>query len=253
MSIIKVLIVEDEIPAQDLLVRTLKIVEPSIEIAGKADSIQTAVEWLKFNTADLIFMDIHLNDGLSFSIFEQVEIHTPVIFTTAYDAYAIKAFKVSSIDYLLKPIDEDDLRTAINKYKSITNSKLILNISDLKKTLSLSEKTYQQRFIVHRGEKLLSVTVDQIAYFEGEDRYVYLVTKDAKRFIIDYKLAEVEKVLDPKSFYRLNRSFISRFEAIDGMINLSKSRVKVSLNPPAKRDVIVSSENNQDFKRWLNS
>jgi two-component system, LytTR family, response regulator LytT len=218
----------------------------------KIESIATAIQWLKKYTADLIFMDIHLSDGLCFSIFDQINIDTPVIFTTAYDAYAIKAFKVNSIDYLLKPIDEDDLRISITKYKALSEKNSALNIEKLKAALSSPPKIYQERFMVQRGEKLLSIVTNEIAYFEGEDRYVFLVKKDGTRFIIDYKLSDLEEVLNPSTFYRLNRSFITSFEAIKSMVTLSKSRVKVELMPDTKREVIVSSDNNQKYKKWLN-
>jgi len=249
---ITALIVEDEILAQEHLIRQLLLVEPNIIVLNKVGTVVSAIEWLKTNKVDLIFMDIQLSDGISFSIFEKVNIESPVIFTTAYDAYAIKAFKVNSIDYLLKPIDEDDLRQAIEKFKTLSHSKLLTNIESLKDALLQAKNQYQVRFMVHRGEKLLSITIDQIAYFEGEDRYVYLVKKDGSRFIVDYKLSDLIQILSPNIFYRLNRSFITSFDAIKGMANLSKSRVKVELIPAPKREVIVSSENNQDFKRWLN-
>jgi two-component system, LytTR family, response regulator LytT len=250
---LKVLIIEDEIYAQEHLIRQLQLIEPNITILDKLESVNSAVTWLKKNTADLIFMDIQLSDGISFSIFDEVKVTAPIIFTTAYDAYAIQAFKVNSIDYLLKPIDEDDLSHALEKFKTLSQSNLLINIASLKAALVQPTNQYQERFVVHRGEKILSITIDQIAYFEGEDRYVYLVKKDGSRFIVDYKLSDLIQILSPNIFYRLNRSFITSFDAIKGMTNLSKSRVKVELIPTPKREVIVSSENNQDFKKWLNS
>lgn len=250
---INVLIIEDEQPAQAHLIRQLRFVAPEMVILAQLESIQSATEWLKKNSADLIFMDIHLSDGLSFSIFEQVDVKSPVIFTTAYDEYAIRAFKVNSIDYLLKPIDEDDLQKSIEKYKNLSHQKNIIDIAQLKAALFLPTQSYQERFMVHRGERLLSIPTEQIAYFEGEDRYVYLVKKDGARFIVDYTLADLEKILNPATFFRLNRSFIAHFDAIQNMLNLSKSRIKVELIPTPKRDVIISSENNQAFKSWLNA
>ncbi len=247
----KVLIVEDEKPAQDHLERILKKVDPNVQILDKIDSVKTAVTWLQNHQADLIFMDIHLADGISFSIFDQVNIQTPIIFTTAYDAYAIQAFKVNSIDYLLKPIDEDDLIQSLQKFKTIQSKQQIPSELLLKALLNTS-KIYQERFIVHRGERLMSVTLDQIAYFEGEDRYVYLVKKDGSKFIVDYRLSDLEELLDPTLFFRLNRSFITHFESIASMVHVSKSRIKIELSPQAKRDIIISTENSQSFKKWLN-
>jgi DNA-binding LytR/AlgR family response regulator len=248
---IEALIIEDETPAQAHLIRLLKKVEPDISVITALTNISDSISWLSKHSVDLIFMDIHLSDGLSFSIFEQVKVETPIIFTTAYDAYAIKAFKVSSVDYLLKPIDEEDLKLGISKFKNLKkyNSENELNMLRLALT---NPNSYQERFMVQKGEQLQSITLDQIAYFEGEDRYVYLVKKDGGRFIIDYKLADLEKILNPNTFFRLNRSFITCFAAIAQMHNLSKSRVKVALVPSPKREVIVSSENNQTFKKWLN-
>lgn len=249
---IRVLIIEDEKPAQEYLAGLIQQLEPAVKILAKLDSVKSSVEWLRNNTADLIFMDIQLTDGLSFSIFDQLEVQSPVIFTTAYDSYAIKAFKVNSIDYLLKPIDEEDLRISLDKFKKLSANDVRPAFDSLLKALQETKQSYQERFMVHRGEKLMSVTTDQIAYFEGEDRYVYLIKKDGSKFIVDYRLSDLEHVLDPKLFFRLNRSFITHFESIQSMVNVSKSRIKIELNPKAKREIIISSENSQDFKKWLN-
>lgn len=248
----KVLIIEDELPAREHLARLLKAIQPNLEILDQLDSVQAAIAWLGQYRADLIFLDIHLSDGNSFTIFEKMVIHTPIIFTTAYDEYAIKAFKVNSIDYLLKPIDEDDLRQSLDKFQTLTTELPRTNLEALIKTLAHPPKTYQERFMVHRGERLLSVLTDQIAYFEGEDRYVYLVKKDGIRYIVPYRLSDLEALLDPRQFFRLNRSFIARFDAIQTMVNVSKSRIKVELTPKATREIIVSSEYSQQFKQWLN-
>jgi DNA-binding LytR/AlgR family response regulator len=249
----KVLIVEDEKPAQEHLERLLRELSPQAEIVAKLDSVSSTVRWLASHQADLILLDIHLADDLSFRIFEQIEVRTPVIFTTAYDQYAIRAFKVNSVDYLLKPIDQDELAQSLNKYQQTRPAAgTDLDVEQLIKALSQPAKAYQERFVVNRGERVMSVTTDQIAYFEGEDRYVYLTKKDGARYIIDYKLSELEDLLDPRNFYRLNRSFIARFECIKSIYTLSKSRVKIELEPTARREIMVSSENTQDFKRWLN-
>lgn len=249
----KVLIIEDEKPAQIYLAGLILDMEPDFKVLAILDSVQSSVDWLKNNTADLIFMDIHLIDGVSFSIFDQVVVQTPVIFTTAYDSYAIKAFKVNSIDYLLKPIDAEDLRLSLDKFIMLNSNEYKFDIDTLLRSLQQPIISYQQRFIVQRGERLMSVTTDQIAYFEGEDRYVYLIKKDGAKFIINYRLSDLENILDPKLFFRLNRSFITHFESIQSMVNVSKSRIKVELYPKAKREIIISSENSQDFKKWLNN
>ncbi len=246
----KVILVEDEKHARDNLEHLLLNIAPEIEILAKLESVKRTVEWLQNNQADLIFLDIHLADDLSFKIFEQIKVTTPVIFTTAYDKYALKAFKVNSIDYLLKPIDEEELAASIEKFKSTQVAKV--DYTQLQTMMTQPQKAYQQRFLVTRRDKIKSLTIDQIAFFEGEDRYVYLINKEGNRFIVDYKLSDLEEILDPKIFFRLNRSFIAHFDAIHTITGVSKSRLKVDLLPKAKRDIIVSSANTKHFKGWLN-
>ncbi len=248
----KVIIVEDEKHARDMLEKLLLEVEPSIEILAKLDTVKNTVEWLQNNHADLIFLDIHLADDLSFKIFDQIEVKTSIIFTTAYDQYALQAFKVNSVDYLLKPIEKEELIASINKYKTIKAPTQMVHYQKLMQAMEENQQKYQERFIVSRGDKIMSIKIDQVAYFEGEDRYVYLVKKDGARYIIDYKLGDLEAILNPKHFFRLNRSFIAHFESIDRIISMSKSRVKVELNPAARREIMVSSANTRGFKMWLN-
>ena len=248
----KALIVEDEKPARENLENLLKELDPHIDIQAKLDSVSNTVAWLSANNTDLIFLDIHLADDVSFKIFEQINVTTPIIFTTAYDQYAIRAFQVNSIDYLLKPIDKADLKRSLEKYKTTKTTIQTIDLQHLIQSLSPPQKVYQSRFIVSRGEKVMSVIIDQIAYFEGEDRYVYLIKKDGTKYIVDYTLNDLENLLDPRQFFRLNRSFITHFSSIKTIFNSSKSRVKVELEPAAKREIMVSSENTQEFKNWLN-
>jgi DNA-binding LytR/AlgR family response regulator len=248
----KAIIVEDEKPARDNLEMLLKQLDPTIEIQAKLDSVSTTAAWLTAHQTDLIFLDIHLADDLSFKIFEYVNVNTPVIFTTAFDQYAIRAFRLNSVDYLLKPIDKAELQRSLDKFKSTQKTPQFIDIQSILQSINQPQKTYQSRFMVSRGEKILSVTTDQISYFEGEDRYVYLIKKDGTKYIIDYKLSDLENLLDPTRFYRLNRSFIAHFSSIKTIFNVSKSRVKVELEPPAKREIMVSSENTGNFKAWLN-
>ena len=248
----KVIIVEDEKFARENLIQLITDIEPGIEIQGTFDSVEDSSEYLSENQPDLIFLDIHLADGLSFSIFDEVEVKSPIIFTTAYDQYAIKAFKVNSIDYLLKPIDKQELREALQKYHRIAAPK-VEGIEELKKALLAPEiKEYQKRFMVKKGERLLSIKTEDVAYFEGEDRYTYLVNHSDNKFFVDYKLGELEDMLDPNQFFRLNRSFIANYDAIKDVIVMSKSRVKVTLSPEPKRDIVVSTDNSRLFKAWLN-
>ncbi|MEL6657814.1 MAG: LytTR family DNA-binding domain-containing protein [Bacteroidota bacterium] len=249
----KILIIEDEKHARNHLERMLLDLDPNIQITEKLGSVKKSVEYLQTKPeVDLIFLDIHLSDDLSFQIFEQVEVQIPIIFTTAYDQYAIRAFKVNSIDYLLKPIEAGDLNKALDKYRSYQPQYNMANLSQLVAQLKGEEKKYQERFIVSRGDKILSIPTSEVAYFEGEDRYVFLVTREGNRYIVDYRLSDLEDLLDPQHWYRLNRSFIAQFEVIDKIISLSKSRIKVELQPAARRDIFVSSANTRAFKEWLN-
>lgn len=248
----RIIIVEDEKHARDNLEKLLLEIDPSIEVQAKLDSVSSVVAWLKHNETDLIFLDIHLADDLSFRIFELTEVKAPVIFTTAYDQYALRAFKVNSLDYLLKPIEKEELARSIEKYRATRPAQPALNVEHLLQALQQPQRSYQQRFLVTRREKILSVKIEDIAYFEGEDRYVYLVKNDGTRFIVEYKLSDLEDLLDPRHFFRLNRSYITHFDAIDKITVLSKSRVKVDMKPAAPREVIVSTETARDFKAWLN-
>ena len=205
-------------------------------------------------------MDVQLGDGLSFELFSQIQIEKPVIFTTAFDEFAIDAFKVNSIDYLLKPIEKEELAQALEKYQTLNKpenaatERQEINIEKLQAILNEKEsKTYQKRFLVQSRGKLMSIKIEDVAYFEGEDRYVYLIKKDGSRFIVDYKLSDLEDLLDPADFFRLNRSFIAHFDAIEKIITMSKSRVKVFLNPASSRDIMVSTGNTRGFKLWLNA
>lgn len=248
----RAIIVEDEKHARDNLEKLLLQIDPDMQIQAKLDSVRGTVAWLQANDTDLIFLDIHLADDLSFKIFEQTAVKAPVIFTTAYDQYALRAFKVNSLDYLLKPIDKEELAQSLEKYRATRPVQPPVDVNLLLRALQQPQRNYQQRFLVTRREKILSIKADDIAYFEGEDRYVYLVKSDGTRFIVEYKLSDLEELLDPAHFFRLNRSYIAHFEAIDKITVLSKSRVKVDLKPVAPREVIVSTETARDFKAWLN-
>ena len=248
----KVLLVEDEELALQNLEQQLLEIIPEAEIVGRFDTASKTVAFLKEQQVDLIFLDIHLADALSFTIFDQVQVKTPVIFTTAYDQYTLQAFKVNSIDYLLKPIDNDELKAAIKKYKSLSQPNSVDWTLLQEMIKNQSAKTYQKRFIVNRGEKIMTVKIEDVAYFEGEDRYTYLHRKDGKKFIVDFKLGELENILDPEYFFRLNRSFISHLDSIEKIVVVSNSRVKVYLQPANSRDIVVSTQNTRSFKLWLN-
>jgi two-component system, LytTR family, response regulator LytT len=251
----KVLIIEDESNAIERLEKLLLQVEPGIEIAGKCDSIISAVNWFASNAMpDLIFMDIQLADGLSFEIFTRVKINTPIIFTSAYDEYAIKAFKVNSIDYLLKPLKKEELHTAIGKYKQLAvKASPVLDFEKLAGLMKTHDKkdSLQERFIVQFGQQLKVVETGEIAYFYTENKVIYLVTFGGNKYVFDTPLDKLESLLDPKLFFRINRQFIIHLRSISKMIAFTKARVKIILQPPCDIETISSTERSAEFKKWL--
>lgn len=249
-----VAIIEDEPLAADDLEKTLLKVDGDAHVVIKLDSVKSAVSWLSKNDVDLILSDIELGDGLSFDIFKKIRNNTPIIITTAYDQYAIRAFKENSIDYLLKPIDTHELEVAMRKFKSWKKEGHEFDMDNLLNALKPSGLKYQERFLVTLGEKIQSIPATEVAYFFSEDRYTFLVTRGGSQHIINTNLGDLEGSLDPKKFYRINRKFIIAFHAIKNMVSYSKSRVKIDLVPPPPNamDVIVSVERSGPFKRWLN-
>lgn len=248
----RILIIEDENIAANKLERQLLQCQNEYKILAKIDSIKNARLWLEKHEADLIFLDIHLSDGLSFAIFEDLEISTPVIFTTAYDAYALQAFQLNSIDYLLKPISKGDLELALEKFQKFRPSNKTNNYSNLIAMLKGNEQQYQERFMVQSGEKIKSISIEKVAYFFAEGKYVFLMTKKGQQFIIDFTLDKLHQKLDPNYYFRINRKFIIHIESIQQMYPYSKGRLKIDLSPNITQDIIVSIERSADFKRWLN-
>ena len=248
---IKAVIIEDEKPASDYLSGLLKKSPADFEVVKVIDNVKDAVQWLANNDANLIFVDIHLGDDNSFTIFEQLRITTPVIFTTAYNQYAIRAFRLNSIDYLLKPFSEDDLIRALDKFRS---SRGVTSIADINALLEAMNKKpqYRERFMVASGQRIKSIPIDDVAYFLSEGRYVKLVAKTGESFLLDQSLESVEQSVDPDRFFRVNRQVLAGFDAIRQMVAWSKSRVKLDLQPPTDFDVIVSIDNSGEFKLWLN-
>lgn len=250
-----ILIVEDEELAVKKLQKTLASVDPSANVVGVTDSIQGTVDWLQNNAdADLILMDIELADGQSFEVFNQVEVKAPVIFTTSYDEYALKAFKVNSVDYLLKPIQTEDLQAALAKYKKLTNGKKSdINLESLVKQLQqqLQPKEFRKRFLVKHAQKLVSVDVDEIAYFYSDGRLNFFKTHDNKKFVVDYTMEELEDMLDPDKFFRISRSFYVAIEAIDKIDDYFGNRLILQLKPAVDKEALVSREKVSDFKKWM--
>lgn len=252
----KVIIVEDEIPAAEKLERYLVKYDPGIEILARLQTVTGTVEWLKDNqeSIDLIFMDIQLTDGLSFQIFQQVEVKKPVIFTTAFNEFALDAFKVNSIDYLLKPITYTDLSASLKKFDSLREQFQWKEEGQarLQQALSsLQTRSYKTRFMVKLGEHIRSITTDQISLFYADGREVYLVTNQPRKFIIDYTLESLEEMLDPGIFFRLNRTFILNINAIKDVLVYSNSRLKIILTQDFDKEIIVSREKVTDFKQWF--
>jgi two-component system response regulator LytT len=249
----KILLIEDEDAAIRRLEKLLNEMDPTVEIAGRLDSVEASVQWLKMNPSpDLILMDIHLADGSSFEVFEHVDIKCPVVFTTAYDEYAIKAFKVNAVDYLMKPIKQTELEHAVRKVKEMQQNTPVPDYSELAGKMNQTTTQYLRRILVKLGQSIRLVDTDDVAYFYTRDKITFLITKStAKRYPMDYPLDRLEKMVDPSQFYRINRQFIVHIGAIKEMHPYSKSRIKVDLEPASDMEIIVSTEKASNFKQWL--
>lgn len=249
----KVLIIEDEQPAALKLIRLLKEIDAEVEIMDVLSSVEHSINWLaEHPSPELIFMDIQLEDGISFEIFENCKIHTPVIFTTAYDAYALKAFKVNSVDYLLKPISPDDLKIAMDKYKSLHQP--IMNYPHLQAIIKQLQPNIKERFLIKIGEHYISVQAQSINCFYIMERNTFVLTDKGKNYPIDYSLDKIEQLVDPKYFFRVNRNCIVNFSAIQDIISYSSSRLKIVLTCRTDlEDILVSRERVAGFKEWMES
>lgn len=252
----RVFIIEDEAPAQRRLQKMLLELKPDCQIVGMADSIETAVSLFGTNRqVDLVFMDIELADGQSFEIFNQTQIAVPVVFTTAYDAFALRAFAVNSIDYLLKPIRPEDLQRALHKWEGLHQSNLSVtpDIQAIVQAMKPQSKTYKSRFLVRLGEKYVSLAAEQIAYFTTDEKLVMAITTENKKYPIDFSLDELEDMLDPARFFRINRQFFGQISAIQSIHNYFNGKLKLVLQPPTPPDkeVVVSRERATIFKNWL--
>ena len=252
----KILIVEDEVMAAERLREMILSHFPDTAVLGRLDSISTAVKWFSDNgPPDLAFFDIQLADGLSFEIFTQCKVNCPVIFTTAFDEYALKAFKVNSVDYLLKPIDTDELKTAIEKYFSLylkdSDPTPALSSQGIEEVLKLLTRQYKNRFIVKVGDHIKTIRADDILCFYSMAKASYIQTTNDRHYVIDQSLEQVEALVDPAAFFRVNRKFIIALDAISDIISYTNSRLKVILHKPAEEDIIVSREKVKEFRQWL--
>jgi len=255
----RIFIVEDEELAVKKLQKTLQAIGADLEVVGTADSIAASVEWLQSNPKpDLILMDIELADGQSFEIFNLTDVKSPVIFTTSYDEYALKAFKVNSVDYLLKPVQKDELESAISKFRQMketfrgekpADTQITALVKELQQTLQ--HKEYRKRFLVKHAQKLLSIEMDRIAYFFSDDRLNFFKTFDDKKYVIDYTMDEIENMLDPDQYFRINRAFMVSIKCIDQIHDYFGNRLKLNLKPTIDKEALVSREKVTQFKDWM--
>jgi DNA-binding LytR/AlgR family response regulator len=256
------IVVEDEPLAARRLTELLRRQQPPVQVQATADSVEAAVALLQTTAApDVLFLDIHLADGLSFELFERVPVRCPVIFTTAYDQYALRAFKVNSIDYLLKPIDEEELQAALHKLRAVrpaappTAPAPAFDASVLAQVLQQlqpQQNQYKKQFVVKVGEHLKVVPVEQVSYFFSLEKATFVQTRENRRFVLDQTLEQLEKLLDPQQFFRLNRAYLVHHDAILDIIHYSNSRLKTTLLPAAPEgDVLVSRERVPAFRQWL--
>ena len=253
------LIIEDEPLAQDELVRMLKALDPNFTLLASIDSVKESVDWFNNNEQpDIVFMDIHLSDNICFDIFNKVEITAPVIFTTAYDQYAIEAFKTNGIAYLLKPIEEEELVAALKKFRTLTNTNIELSsihshiqqLSTLNSQLS-TLNSYKERVLAKVGDNYQHVAMQDVAYFYSEDHYTFVATKDKQRYIINYTLDTLVEQINPQQFFRISRQFIVNINAIDNISKHFNGRLKITVNPSFSEDMYVSRNRVQTFLAWL--
>jgi two-component system LytT family response regulator len=241
-----VLIIEDEQPAFKRLSKLIQEVAPAINILAHLDSIESSKDWLQRNQKpELVFMDIHLADGSAFDLLKKVKLDCPVIFTTAYDQYAMDAFKAASIDYLLKPVKKEELKNALDKLDQFKNI-----FREKEKNLSVPVE-YKKRFLIRFGEHIKTIGTEDIAYCYSENKATFARTFDCRNYPMDHNLDALEQLLDPKDFFRINRQYLISLKAIEEMRTYTKARVLVKLNPPVKEQPVVSSERAADFKHWL--
>lgn len=248
---IKAVIIEDEKTAMDNLIHHIQLTREPVTVVAMLETVEDSVAWFLSNPVpDLIFMDIHLKDGISFNIFERVNISAPIIFITAFDNFMVKAFEQTSIEYLLKPINEQELVKAIAKYRTLKNH-FINNHENLLKFLSEKDKTRKSRIVVKKGIEFQSILLEDVAYFYTEQKISFLVTRDGKKFLVDKNLKELEEELDPKKFYRANRKFIIHIDFVKSYRSYDKIKILVELTVPLSEEIIVSQESAIDFRKWI--
>jgi DNA-binding LytR/AlgR family response regulator len=250
---IKILMLEDEEPAAKRLQKLIKEAEPDAEVVAVLDSISKAKAWLQQHAEpDLMLVDIHLADGISLELFRQMDVQCPLIFTTAYDEFALQAFKLNSVDYLLKPVKKEELHHAIEKFrKQKAKEQPPVDMGKLLESMNQPSAQYRDRFIIRYGEHIKTIETKDASYFYTESRANFLVTAEGKRYVIDFNLDQLDRMLNPKKFFRINRQFIVSLQAIDDMTAWTKARVLIKLKPSNKQETIVSTERSPEFKKWL--
>jgi len=248
---LSILIIEDELPNAARLKKLLLDIDSQTQIVGEIQTVQAAIEWLNTNEhPDIICMDIKLTDGLSFEIFDHVAIRSHVIFITAYDEYALKAFEVNGIDYLLKPLDAEQLEKSITRIKTLVNKPVMPDLMDVIRKMQQKEPVYRSRFLVSYRDLFIPVMVNNIAYFFSEHKMVYLVTNQADRYVIDHTLEELEQELNPHDFFRATRQYIVSAGAIQKIHQLFNGKLQLDLVPAAE-EVVVSREKSIALRKWL--
>ncbi|WNJ17288.1 LytTR family DNA-binding domain-containing protein [Pontibacter sp. G13] len=252
----KILIIEDEALAAERLETLVKKYDQNIEVAGVAASVEEAEQWfLEHGQPDLAFMDIHLSDGRSFELFEKVEVTCPIIFTTSYDEYALEAFEVNSVDYLLKPLRYEKVEKAMMKLagmrEALAQEQPKMDLTALLNQLSQPGQTYKSRFLVKNGQHIRSIKVEDIAYFYADSKISLMMTFEGRRFPVDYSLDRISEMLDPQHFFRVNRRYMVHFDSVDAIHPYFKGRLKIELSPAIDDDIVVSSDRTPLFKQWL--
>lgn len=249
-----VLIIEDEPQAAQRMEKLVKELVPGADVLGHIDTVKKAVQWFTSNPPPaLTLMDVQLADGISFEIFEQCDVKSPVIFTTAYDEYALKAFKVNSIDYILKPVDKDELAAALAKFRNLMRgepeTKALLD--NLGEAMRMLTRKYKTRFVIKVGEHLRTIEVDTILFFYSQDKITFCCTADNRNIILDFTLEQIEEMINPEKFFRINRKFLVSASSISDIIHYTNSRLKLVLKNSSDSDIIVARERVQEFKEWL--
>lgn len=254
---LKVLIIEDEIPAQRLLKETLQEINFETEVVDCLNSIKSALEWFKNNPhPEIVLLDIKLSDGLSFEIFKQVKVESMIIFTTAYDEYAMQAFKVNSLDYLLKPIEKDELQAALEKYQQynkqfIQEKNYGIDFSELASLIKNEKTEYRKRFLIQSNESFFHIPVDQIAFFYSMQGITFAVTFKKREYPVNFSLESLKEQLHPGTFFKINRQFIINIEAIKRVHTYFQGKLKLEVHPSHSEDVIIGKDKAASFKRWM--